>query len=382
MKKIIIIFGTRPDTIKLAPLINELKKEKKYFQVLTIASAQHRQMLDQVLDVFAIKPDYDLNIMHPNQTLASITKNSIEAMDNIMLKEKPALVIVQGDTTTTFVGALSAFYNQVPVGHVEAGLRTYDKYNPFPEEINRKLTSSMTELHFAPTMTSKKALLKENITDNSIFVTGNTVIDALVYTVKKDFTFSDMMLNRLTKNGKKSILLTMHRRENLGEPMLGAANAIKKLAQKFDDHNFIFPVHLNPKVRNVVKPVLEGIPNVYLIDPLDYLDFVNLMAKCHLILTDSGGIQEEGPHFGIPVLVLRTTTERPEAVKYGTVKLVGLSESKIFGTASKLLTDKAAYDKMANSVNPYGDGMASKRIIQIIKNYFGITPQKVDEFTA
>ena len=382
MKKLIIIFGTRPDTIKLAPLIKELQKEDKHFQVLTIASAQHRQMLDQVLDVFAIKPDYDLNIMHPNQTLASITKNSIEAMDNIIDKEKPDMVIVQGDTTTTFVGSLSAFYRQVPVGHVEAGLRTYDKYNPFPEEVNRKLTSAITELHFAPTSTSKKALLKENIPSGSVIITGNTVIDALVYTVKKNYKFSVTILNELMAAKKKTVLITMHRRENWGEPMLGAARAVKRLAEKFTGYNFIFPVHLNPVVRNVVNPVLHDLPNVYLIEPLDYLDFVNLMSKCHLILTDSGGIQEEGPHFGIPVLVLRTTTERPEAVKYGTVKLVGLNEDKIFRTASKLLNDNAAYDKMANSVNPYGDGLASKRIIQAIKNYFGISSAKIQEFNV
>jgi UDP-N-acetylglucosamine 2-epimerase (non-hydrolysing) len=378
--KIAVIFGTRPDTIKLAPVIIELKKDKNNFRVITIASAQHRQMLDQVLDVFNIKPDYDLNIMKPEQTLASITKNTIEALDNILIKEKPDLVVVQGDTTTTFVGSLAAFYRQIPVGHVEAGLRTNDKFNPFPEEINRRLTSCMTDLHFAPTGTAKKALLKENTPQEKIWVTGNTVIDALIHTVKKNYIFSVPLLNNLTGQNKRIVLITMHRRENWGEPMKGASEAVKQLADLYPGINFIFPVHLNPIVREVVYPVLVNISNVHLIEPLDYLDFVNLISRSYLILTDSGGIQEEGPHFGIPVLVLRKVTERPEAVKYGTVKLVGLDKNKIFSTAKKLLTSKTDYKKMASAVNPYGDGLAAERIVNIIKYYFGISNKNIEEF--
>ncbi|MGE5430837.1 MAG: non-hydrolyzing UDP-N-acetylglucosamine 2-epimerase [Syntrophomonadaceae bacterium] len=380
MKKIAVIFGTRPDTIKMAPIIQEIKKNNRQFELLTIATAQHRQMLDQVLQVFDIKPDYDLNIMKPKQTLASITKNTIEELDNVFSKEKPDMVLVQGDTTTTFVGSLAAFYRQIPVGHIEAGLRTNDRANPFPEEINRRLTSSITELHFAPTDTAKKALLKENIAPSTVFVTGNTVIDALKVSVRKNYSFSVDKLNGLVGRKKKIVLLTMHRRENWGAPMLGACNAVKRLAEAYPELNFVFPVHLNPIVRDVVFPTLGSIENVHLIEPLDYMDFVNLMAKSYLIITDSGGVQEEGPHFGIPILVLRKVTERPEAVKYGTVKLVGLDESKIYSTAKKLLDDKSYYDKIASAVNPYGDGLSAKRTIQIIKNYFGISKAKVDEF--
>ncbi|MGE5499510.1 MAG: non-hydrolyzing UDP-N-acetylglucosamine 2-epimerase, partial [Syntrophothermus sp.] len=314
MKKIAVIFGTRPDTIKMAPIIQEIKKNNRHFELLTIATAQHRQMLDQVLQVFDIKPDYDLNIMKPKQTLASITKNTIEELDNVFSKEKPDMVLVQGDTTTTFVGSLAAFYRQIPVGHIEAGLRTNDKANPFPEEINRRLTSSITELHFAPTETAKKALLKENIDSKTVFVTGNTVIDALKVSVKKNYKFSTMKLNELAGQKKKIVLLTMHRRENWGAPMQGACDAVKRLAIAYPELNFVFPVHLNPIVRDVVFPTLGNIENVHLIEPLDYMDFVNLMAKSYLIITDSGGVQEEGPHFGIPILVLRKVTERPEAV--------------------------------------------------------------------
>lgn len=380
MKKIAVIFGTRPDTIKMAPIIKELEQQTEYFQLITIATAQHRQMLDQVLDVFTIKPDYDLNIMKPSQTLATITKNTIEELDLIFEKEKPDLVLVQGDTTTTFVGSLAAFYRQIPVGHIEAGLRTNDKNNPFPEEINRRLTSTITDLHFAPTQTAKDALLAESINSENIFVTGNTVIDALSYSVKNGYIFSSDTLNQIIKQDKKILLITMHRRENLGEPMKSACNAIKNLALTYKDYNIIFPVHLNPKVQEVVHSILDSISNVYLIDPLDYLDFVNLMSRSYLILTDSGGVQEEGPHFGIPILVLREVTERPEAVEYGTVKLVGLDEHTIFTTADNLLNNEDEYLKMANAINPYGDGFSAKRTIQIIKNYFQISNTPIDEF--
>jgi UDP-N-acetylglucosamine 2-epimerase (non-hydrolysing) len=380
LKKIAVIFGTRPDTIKMAPIIKELEKQTEHFKLITIATAQHRQMLDQVLDVFKIKPDYDLNIMKPSQTLATITKNTIEELDKIFEKEKPDLVLVQGDTTTTFVGSLAAFYRQIPVGHIEAGLRTNDKNNPFPEEINRRLTSTITDLHFAPTQTAKEALLAENVNPENIFVTGNTVIDALSYSVKEAYIFSSDSLNQIIDQNKKIILVTMHRRENLGEPMKSACTAIKNLALSYKDYNIIFPVHLNPKVQDVAQSILGKIPNVFLIQPLDYLDFVNLMSMSYLILTDSGGVQEEGPHFGIPILVLREVTERPEAVNYGTVKLVGLDEHTIFTTADNLLSNEEEYIKMASAVNPYGDGLSAKRTIQIIKNYFRISNTPIIEF--
>jgi UDP-N-acetylglucosamine 2-epimerase (non-hydrolysing) len=380
LKKIAVIFGTRPDTIKMAPIIKELEKQTEQFKLITVATAQHRQMLDQVLDVFKIMPDYDLNIMKPSQTLATITKNTIEELDLIFEKEKPDLILVQGDTTTTFVGSLAAFYRQIPVGHIEAGLRTNDKNNPFPEEINRRLTSTITDLHFAPTKTAKEALLAENVNSENIFVTGNTVIDALNYSVKKGYIFSSDILNQIIDQDKKIILVTMHRRENLGEPMKSACTAIKNLALSYKDYNIIFPVHLNPKVQEVAQSILGKISNVFLIQPLDYLDFVNLMSKSYLILTDSGGVQEEGPHFGIPILVLREVTERPEAVEYGTVKLVGLDEHTIFTTADNLLSNEDEYIKMASAVNPYGDGLSSKRTIQIIKNYFQISNTPIVEF--
>lgn len=380
MKKIAVIFGTRPDTIKMAPIIKELEHQTEHFKLITIATAQHRQMLDQVLDVFKIKPDYDLNIMKPLQTLATITKNTIEELDIIFEKEKPDLVLVQGDTTTTFVGSLAAFYRQIPVGHIEAGLRTNDKSNPFPEEINRRLTSTITDLHFAPTQTAKEALLVENVNPEKIFVTGNTVIDALSYSVKKDYVFSSDTLNRIIDQDKKIILVTMHRRENLGEPMKSACHAVKNLALTYKDYNIIFPVHLNPKVQDVAQSILGNILNIFLIEPLDYLDFVNLISKSYLILTDSGGVQEEGPHFGVPILVLREVTERPEAVEYGTVKLVGLDEHNIFTTADNLLNNEDEYIKMASAVNPYGDGLSAKRTIQIIKNYFQISNTPIVEF--
>jgi UDP-N-acetylglucosamine 2-epimerase (non-hydrolysing) len=380
VKKIAVIFGTRPDTIKLASIILELKKEKKFFKVITIATAQHRQMLDQVLKIFKIVPDYDLNIMVPKQSLATLTKNTIGKLDEVLLKEKPDMVLVQGDTSTTFVGSLVAFYHQIPVGHVEAGLRTNDRANPFPEEINRRLTSAITELHFAPTETAKKALLKENISKDTVYVTGNTVIDALNISIKKNYKFTRPLLNEIITQKKKIILLTMHRRENWGEPMKGACNAVKRLALLYPQFNFVFPVHLNPIVKDVVHGTLENLKNVFLIAPLDYADFVNFMAKTYLIITDSGGVQEEGPHFGIPILVLRKATERPEAVKYGTVKLVGLDEERIFQTAKRLIDNKTAYKKMASAVNPYGDGLSSIRTVQIIKNYFNITNTKIKEF--
>lgn len=379
-KTIAVIFGTRPDTIKLAPIIRALQEEPEHFRVVNIATAQHRGMLDQVLEVFKIVPDFDLNIMRQNQTLSMLTGNVVQALDEVLEQSKPDMVLVQGDTTTTFVGSLAAFYKKIPVGHVEAGLRTNDKMNPFPEEVNRRLTTSLADLHFAPTETAKKALLRENISGAAVFVTGNSVIDALQISVRKNYLFSTPALNHVAGEGKRIVLLTMHRRENWGMPMEGACKAVKQLAHQYPDHRFVFPVHLNPVVREVVHPTLGGVPNVHLIEPLDYLDFVNLMAKSYLIITDSGGVQEEAPALGKPVLVLRKVTERPEAVRYGTVKLVGLNEQKILHTANRLLSNKAAYKAMASATNPYGDGKAAMRTVGVLKNYFGISRKRVREF--
>lgn len=374
------MFGTRPDTIKLAPIILELRRNQSHFNVVTVATAQHRQMLDQVLNVFRIKPDHDLNIMQPRQTLATITKNMLEALDDVLVKEKPDLVLVQGDTSTTFVGSLVAFYRHIPVGHVEAGLRTNNKSHPFPEEINRRLTSCVADLHFSPTETARKALLREHIEPRSIFVTGNSVIDALKIAVRSRYRFSQPILDKLVAMNKRIILITMHRRENWGEPMRAAARAIQRLSKTYPECEVVFPVHLNPVVREAVYPVLGGASNVHLIEPLDYLDFVNMMARSYLILTDSGGVQEEGPSLGKPVLVMREVTERPEAVEYGTVKLVGLNEAKIFSTACKLMDDRRAYKTMATATNPYGDGFASRRTVGIIRRYFGLSRAEVREF--
>ena len=378
-KNIAVIFGTRPDTIKMAPIILELQQHR-HFTVTTIATAQHRQMLDQVLEVFNIHPDYDLNIMQPKQSLAQLTQNTVAALDDVLVETRPDMVLVQGDTTTTFVGSLAAFYRQIPVGHVEAGLRTQDKANPFPEEINRRLTSCIADLHFAPTSTAKKALVHENVQREKIIVTGNSVIDALAYAIKDTYTFPDGRLNEFVKEGRKIVLLTMHRRENWGRPMTGACEAVKALAKRYTDYRFVFPVHLNPIVREVVYPILGNLKNVILIEPLPYSDFVNLMARSHLILTDSGGVQEEGPSLGKPILVLRTVTERPEAVKYGTVKLVGLDPKTILSTARALLDNPKAYQKMAAATNPYGDGHASRRTVQALEHFFGFTKKKATEF--
>jgi len=380
-QKIAVVFGTRPDTIKLAPVILELRKEGGSFDVVTIATAQHRQMLDQVLEVFNITPDYDLNVMKPNQTLAEITKNVIDVLDQVLVKEQPDMVLVQGDTTTTFVGSLAAFYRRIPVGHVEAGLRTHDKANPFPEEINRRLTSTIADVHFAPTLTSKKALLRENVDPRSVYVTGNSVIDALRIAVRRGYSFTVPGLNDIVGRRQKIILITMHRRENWGPPMSSAARALRRIAEIHPDLHLVFPVHLNPIVRDVVFPILQNVQNISLIHPLDYLDFVNMMAKSYLIITDSGGVQEEGPSLGKQILVLREVTERPEAVEYGTVKLVGLDEEKIVRTAHRLLTDKRAYARMASATNPYGDGRSARRTVQIIKHYFGLTRHLPKEFS-
>ncbi|MDD6219067.1 MAG: UDP-N-acetylglucosamine 2-epimerase (non-hydrolyzing) [Selenomonadaceae bacterium] len=380
--KVMTVFGTRPEAIKMAPVVLELQKHPDTIIPVVAVTAQHRDMLDQVLNLFKIKPDYDLDIMAAEQTLFDITSRSMLGLDKVLQKEKPDIVLVHGDTTTTFAGALAAYYHQISVGHVEAGLRTHNKYSPFPEEMNRKLTGSIADLHFAPTDTSKVNLLEESVNEEGIFVTGNTVIDALHKTVRDDFVFDSELLQNIDYGGKRVILVTTHRRENLGEPMRQVYKALRKLVDEFADVEVVFPVHKNPKVREVVSQELGGLDKVHLIDPLDYEPFANLMHRSHLILTDSGGVQEEAPALGKPVLVLRDTTERPEAVAAGTVKLIGTDKDVVYNEAKLLLTDEAEYKKMAEASNPYGDGKASARIIQAILYHYGIADHKLDEFVA
>ena len=380
--KVMTVFGTRPEAIKMAPVVLELQKHPDTIIPVVAVTAQHRDMLDQVLNLFKIKPDYDLDIMAAEQTLFDITSRSMLGLDKALQKEKPDIVLVHGDTTTTFAGALAAYYPQISVGHVEAGLRTHNNYSPFPEEMNRKLTGSIADLHFAPTDTSKVNLLEESVNEEGIFVTGNTVIDALHKTVRDDFVFDSELLQNIDYGGKRVILVTTHRRENLGEPMRQVYKALRKLVDEFADVEVVFPVHKNPKVREVVSQELGGLDKVHLIDPLDYEPFANLMHRSHLILTDSGGVQEEAPALGKPVLVLRDTTERPEAVAAGTVKLIGTDKDVVYNEAKLLLTDEAEYKKMAEASNPYGDGKASARIIQAILYHYGIADHKLDEFVA
>jgi UDP-N-acetylglucosamine 2-epimerase (non-hydrolysing) len=363
-----VVFGTRPEAIKMAPVILALKRRGKIHCQVTV-TAQHREMLDQVLQLFQIKPDFDLNIMIPGQTLTGVTTRALAGLSEVFEQERPELVLVHGDTTTTFAAALAAFYAGIPVGHVEAGLRTGNKYSPFPEEMNRKLTGSLTDLHFAPTSLARDNLLHEGITSDCIFVTGNTVIDALLSTVKQDYVFAYEEISKILEQekGRRMIMVTTHRRENLGEPMRQIYRALAKILEGYPDTYVLFPVHKNPKVREVVNEILGANPRVHLIEPLDYEPFVNLMAKAYLILTDSGGIQEEAPSLGKPVLVVRDTTERPEAVAAGTVSLVGTAFAKVFAELDRLLTNEQAYQAMAMSINPYGDGRAAERITEIIE---------------
>lgn len=378
--KVMTVFGTRPEAIKMAPIVLELQKHPDTILPVVAVTAQHREMLDQVLNLFQIKPDHDLNIMAAGQTLFDITTRAMMGLDKVLTEEKPDIVLVHGDTTTTFAGALAAYYHQTAVGHVEAGLRTHNKYSPFPEEMNRCLTGCIADLNFAPTSTSEANLLAENVPPESIFVTGNTVIDALHHTVRDDFDFQEKSLKDVDFQNKRIILVTTHRRENLGEPMRHVYKALKQLTEEFDDVEVVFPVHKNPKVREVVNEELGGLAKVHLIDPLDYEPFANLMHKAHLILTDSGGVQEEAPALGKPVLVLRDTTERPEAVDAGTVKLIGTDRERVYEEAKKLLTDEAEYSRMAESVNPYGDGKAAARIIQAILYHYGLADGRPDVF--
>lgn len=360
------IFGTRPEAIKMAPLVLELNNRSKEFESMVTVTAQHREMLDQVLDIFNIKPDFDLNIMKQSQTLTEITNRVLDGLDKIMRETQPDLILCHGDTSTTFAASLAAFYNQIPIGHVEAGLRTWDKYSPYPEEINRQLTGVLADLHFSPTEKSKQNLLEENKLKEQIFVTGNTAIDALQTTV--DPSYSHPLLEKLGKN--RLVLVTAHRRENIGQNMYQMFKAIKRLVEAHDDIQVIYPVHLNPVVKKAADQILGNDQRIKLIDPLHVIDFHNFIAKSYLILTDSGGIQEEAPSLGVPVLVLRNTTERPEGIDAGTLKLVGTDEEAIFKEANELLSNKTAHDKMAKASNPYGDGKASSRIADAIIKYF------------
>lgn len=369
MIKVMTVFGTRPEAIKMAPVVLELQKHADRIQTIVAVTAQHRQMLDQVLDLFQITPDYDLDIMSQGQTLYDITTKSLMGLKDVLAKEKTDLVLVHGDTTTTFAGALASYYQQVPVGHVEAGLRTGDIYSPFPEEMNRKLTGAIAAIHFAPTATAKANLLKENVNPSHIYVTGNTVIDALMTTVAGDYDFGDD-LKDVDFHNHRVILLTTHRRENLGEPMRHIYKALRRIIEEIPDTEIVFPVHRNPLVRKVVEEELAGVDRIHLIDPMEYEPFANLMSLSSLVLTDSGGIQEEAPSLGKPVLVLRNTTERPEAVEAGTVRLIGTDKDVVYAETKRLLTDQAAYDAMSNAVNPYGDGKASQRIVQAILHAF------------
>lgn len=365
--KVMSVFGTRPEAIKMAPLVKKLNADPDIESVLCV-TAQHREMLDQVLELFELKPDYDLNIMKPNQTLAMITANVLTGMEDVLIKERPDIVLVHGDTSTTFSAALAAFYQKIPVGHVEAGLRTYDMYSPFPEEVNRVLTGHMASIHFAPTERNRSNLMKEGIPEDRIAITGNTVIDALLEVAGKPYEFEDETLKNIDFENKRVIAVTCHRRENLGEYMVHIFSAIREIAEEFDDVEVVYPVHLNPKVRATANEILSGCENVHLIDPLSYQPFVNLMAKSYFIITDSGGMQEEAPSLGKPVLVVRRETERPEALAAGTVKLAGVEQATIAAMARELLTDRSAYDAMAHAENPYGDGHTCEKIIEALKN--------------
>ena len=379
--KALVVFGTRPEAIKMAPLVSALKR-KEQVHTLVAVTAQHREMLDQVLDLFGIVPDYDLNIMSHGQTLADITGRVVSGMQDIIDKEKPDIVFVHGDTTTTFASALASFYCKTPVGHVEAGLRTRDKYSPFPEEMNRRLTAGLTDFHFAPTAAAKNNLLAEGINGGDIFVTGNTVIDALLSRVRGDYRFSSPILNRVLSGQKKIILVTAHRRENWGQPMENIFLALRDIATAFKDIEIIFPVHKNPVLQDLAARILGDCQGVNLVQPMDYEPFINLMARSHIVLTDSGGLQEEAPALGKPVLVMRTVTERPEAVDAGTVRLVGADRKLIFEETARLLTDSEVYNEMAKAANPYGDGHASERITGWVLNRFNLSPGMPLEFSS
>ena len=376
--RVMTIFGTRPEAIKMAPLVKELQSRPD-IQSICCVTAQHRQMLDAVLEIFQLKPDYDLNIMEPRQTLSTITTKCLLGMEGVLEQARPDLVLVHGDTSTTFAGALAAFYKQIMVGHVEAGLRTWDKYSPFPEEMNRKLVGDIADLHFCPTAANRDNLAREGITDG-VFLTGNTVIDALKTTVRADYRFSNQLLNGLDYQGKKVILVTCHRRENYGQPMTNIMTALRRVAEAFPEVELVYPVHLSPVVREAADKYLSGHDRIHLIEPLDVEEMHNLMARSYLVMTDSGGLQEEAPALGRPVLVLRRETERPEAVAAGTVKIAGTEEETIFQMAAGLLTEEQTYHAMAHAVNPYGDGQACRRIVDGILWKFGRRDQPPEPF--
>ena len=376
--KVLTIFGTRPEAIKMAPLVKELEKREEIESKVCV-TAQHREMLDQVLTLFDIKPEYDLNIMKTRQSLTGITTRVLEGLEEVFTEEKPDMILVHGDTTTTFAGGLAAFYQQIKVGHVEAGLRTFDKYFPFPEEMNRKLTGALADLHFSPTQSSKNNLLREGIDENIIKITGNTVIDAMEHTVEDNYVFESDELNYIDFKNKKVIMITAHRRENWGEGIDNICDALINIVENNKDVELVYLVHLNPVVRDVVYSKLEGRERIHLLPPLDTKETHNLMNKCFMVMSDSGGLQEEAPHLGKPVLVLRDVTERPEAVEAGTVKLVGTDKEIIIKEANALINNEESYNKMSRAINPYGDGKASKRIVDSILNYFGIDCE-VEEF--
>lgn len=367
--KVMTVFGTRPEAIKMAPLVHELERTEGITSIVCV-TAQHRQMLDQVMDIFQLKADYDLDIMQPRQTLATITTKSLAGLDEVLEQAKPDIVLVHGDTSTTFAGALAAFYHRIPVGHVEAGLRTFDKYSPFPEEMNRKMTGQIAELHFAPTKRNRRNLAAEGIT-NGVIVCGNTVVDAIHSTVKPDYIFRDETLRTLDFDNHRVILVTAHRRENYGEPMENIMRALRRLADAYTDVDIVYPVHLSPYVRETAGKYLSDHVRIHLIEPLAVDEMHNLMGRCYMVMTDSGGLQEEAPSLGKPVLVLRRETERPEAIEAGTVRLAGVDEETIYSMACTLLDNDTEYQKMAHAVNPYGDGQTSRRIVQMILHHFG-----------
>lgn len=367
--KVMSVFGTRPEAIKMAPLVKQLEQQEQIESILCV-TAQHREMLDQVLEIFSLKPKYDLDIMQQRQTLAGITTRALEGLEGVMAKEKPDIVLVHGDTTTTFAGALAAYYNQIAVGHVEAGLRTYDKYQPFPEEMNRRLTGALADMQFSPTPLAKEHLLKENISPEHIFITGNTVIDVLQTTIEKDYHFSVDVLNQIDYEHKKVIAMTAHRRENLGQPLINICNSVKRIVDENPEVEVVYAVHKNPAVVEPVHAILGNHPRIHLLDPLDLKDMHNLMSRSYFVMTDSGGLQEEVPSMGKPVLVLRNVTERPEGVDAGTLKLAGTEEETIYQMAHQLLHDTKEYEKMAQAKNPFGDGHASERIVKAILYHF------------
>lgn len=374
--KVMVVFGTRPEAIKMAPLVLELQKHSDSIETITVVTAQHRQMLDQVLETFRIEPHYDLDIMGKNQSLLDITGKILEKFDPVVKQELPDIILVHGDTTTTFAASLVAFYNQVRIGHVEAGLRTFDKYSPFPEEMNRQMTDNLADLYFAPTSESKENLLKENHPESAIVITGNTAIDALKLTVQSDYYHK--VLDQLDPD-KKLVLVTMHRRENQGQPMRNVFTALREMVDLHQEIEVVYPVHLSPVVQEAAKDILAGHNRIHLIEPLDVLDFHNLASRSYFIMTDSGGVQEEAPSLGKPVLVLRDTTERPEGVRAGTLKLVGTDPVSVKEAMTALLTDETLYGQMSQAPNPYGDGNASERIVQTIKHYFGFA-ESASEF--